>query len=180
MKTFSIIVAADDKYWIWKSWDLIWHIPSDLKYFKKITSEVSDTNKKNALIMWRTTWESIPEKYRPLPWRLNCVLSSREMNLPIEVLKFSEFNFCLWALSKIDEVKNIFVIWWAQLYNSVADSEYLDTIYFTKVFWDFSCDVFIEKIWKLIESWKFEKTEESEIFENNWIEFQFLKYCRAK
>ena len=31
--------------------------------------------KQNAVIMGRKTWESIPEKYRPLPHRLNIMLS---------------------------------------------------------------------------------------------------------
>ena len=35
----------------------------------------SSIGKQNAVIMGRKTWESIPEKYRPLPHRLNILLS---------------------------------------------------------------------------------------------------------
>ena len=77
MKNFSIIVAIDDKNWIWKNNDLAWRISADLKNFKKITTN-SENWKKNAVVMWRKTWESIPEKFKPLPDRKNFILSSKK------------------------------------------------------------------------------------------------------
>ena len=52
-----------------------WRIPEDLKFFKQTTTFTKDEEKKNAVIMGRKTWESIPSKYRPLPSRLNIVLT---------------------------------------------------------------------------------------------------------
>lgn len=46
-----------------------------MAYFKDITSRTHDPTKQNAVIMGRKTWESIPSKFRPLPGRLNVVLS---------------------------------------------------------------------------------------------------------
>lgn len=46
-----------------------------MAYFKDITSRTYDPTKQNAVIMGRKTWESIPSKFRPLPGRLNVVLS---------------------------------------------------------------------------------------------------------
>lgn len=43
------------------------------------------TGKQNAVIMGRNTWESIPAKYRPLPHRLNIILS-RKLRYLIRVL----------------------------------------------------------------------------------------------
>lgn len=176
MKNFSLIVASDEKYWIWKNKDLAWKISADLKYFKKITTETSDLNKKNALIMWRTTWESIPQKFRPLPNRTNCVLTSQNLKVENEVLKFSSFESCISVLSEEKNIENIFVIWWAKVYEYISKSEFLENIYFTKVFWDFWCDVFINSIWELIKNWTFKEEKKSEIFEENWIKFQFFKY----
>jgi dihydrofolate reductase/thymidylate synthase len=46
-----------------------------MKYFKELTSRTADPGKQNAVIMGRKTWESIPAKFRPLPGRINVVLS---------------------------------------------------------------------------------------------------------
>lgn len=47
---------------------LPWHLPEDLKRFKALTTG-------NAVVMGRKTWESLPPKFRPLPERLNIVVT---------------------------------------------------------------------------------------------------------
>ena len=87
MKPFSIIVAFDSKYGIGKNGELAWHLPSDLKHFKEITTAVSNPVKKNAVIMGRKTWDSLPQKFRPLGGRVNMILTKeKNINLPPEVL----------------------------------------------------------------------------------------------
>lgn len=46
-----------------------------MAYFAKVTS-VAPEGKANAVIMGRNTWESIPPKFRPLPNRVNVVLTT--------------------------------------------------------------------------------------------------------
>ena len=48
---------------------LPWHLPEDLKHFKQLTLG-------HPVIMGRRTWESLPERFRPLPGRTNVVLTS--------------------------------------------------------------------------------------------------------
>ena len=45
-----------------------WHLPEDLQHFKAITSG-------HPVIMGRGTWDSLPERFRPLPERRNIVLT---------------------------------------------------------------------------------------------------------
>lgn len=47
-----------------------WHVPEDLARFKELTGDA-------AVIMGRATWDSLPERFRPLPGRHNVVLSRR-------------------------------------------------------------------------------------------------------
>jgi len=48
-----------------------WHLPEDLVHFSRLT-------KGHPVIMGRKTWESFPDKYRPLPGRTNIVITRQE------------------------------------------------------------------------------------------------------
>lgn len=74
-RSYQVVVAATRDWGIGKDGNMPWRLPSDLKFFKEITSKTSDQSKKNAVIMGRRTWESIPPERRPLPGRLNVVLT---------------------------------------------------------------------------------------------------------
>lgn len=45
-----------------------WHLPEDLQHFKQVTGSAR-------VVMGRRTWESLPERFRPLPGRENVVVS---------------------------------------------------------------------------------------------------------
>lgn len=53
---------------------LLFHYRGDMAYFKKVTSSCA-LGSRNAVIMGRKTWESIPKKFQPLSGRLNIVLT---------------------------------------------------------------------------------------------------------
>ena len=48
---------------------LPWHLPEDLQLFRDLTMGAT-------VVMGRRTWESLPERYRPLPGRRNVVLTT--------------------------------------------------------------------------------------------------------
>jgi dihydrofolate reductase len=56
---------------IGKDGGLPWHLPADLAHFKRVTLGCP-------VIMGRRTWESIPERFRPLPGRLNVVVTRQQ------------------------------------------------------------------------------------------------------
>ena len=47
---------------------LPWHLPEDMQHFRELTTG-------KPVIMGRKTWESLPERFRPLPGRHNIVVS---------------------------------------------------------------------------------------------------------
>ena len=48
--------------------DIPWQLPEDMAHFKELTLG-------HAVVMGRLTWESLPERFRPLPGRRNVVIS---------------------------------------------------------------------------------------------------------
>lgn len=74
-RTYQVVVVATRDMGISKDAKLPWTLPTELKFFEEITTTTSDPGKKNAVVMGRKTWESIPPENRPLPGRLNVVLT---------------------------------------------------------------------------------------------------------
>ncbi|HRJ35584.1 MAG TPA: dihydrofolate reductase, partial [Flavobacteriales bacterium] len=72
----SLIVATAPDGAIGKDNKLLWHLPADMKYFRETTSG-------HCVITGRKNYESIPEKFRPLPNRTNIVLTrNKNCNFP--------------------------------------------------------------------------------------------------
>ena len=85
---------------------LLWHLPGDLPRFKALTMG-------HAVIMGRKTWDSLPERFRPLPGRRNLVLS-RQPGLQLAGAEvFRTLEDALAACAADDAV---FVIGGAQIY----------------------------------------------------------------
>ncbi len=72
---FDIVVAADLDWAIGKANGLPWpKLKGDLQHFKRVTCAVTE-GKRAAVIMGRKTWESTEVAGRPLPRRLNIVIT---------------------------------------------------------------------------------------------------------
>jgi dihydrofolate reductase len=48
-----------------------WHLPEDLKHFRRVTTG-------HPVVMGRVTWDSLPPRFRPLPGRLNVIVTRQE------------------------------------------------------------------------------------------------------
>lgn len=173
MRPFSVIVAFDSQYGIGKNGQLPWALPMDLKNFKEITSTVTDPAKKNAVIMGRKTWESLPEKFRPLPGRLNVVLSRKNpIDLPVTVLVSKSLDEALNKLST-PNIENIFVIGGGQIYAQAMTHPLCQKLYVTHVQGNYDCDAFFPPISK-----DFFPISASEQFQEAGFSFQFCNYLR--
>lgn len=60
--------GADGRGAIGRGGDMPWHLPEDLAHFKRTTLGAP-------VIMGRRTWESLPERFRPLHGRQNLVVT---------------------------------------------------------------------------------------------------------
>lgn len=138
---FSLIAAVDRNFGIGKSGKMPWHLPDDLEYFSRITTG----NGNNAVIMGRTTWESLPAKHRPLPNRLNIALSTdAKYVFPNGVMRAGSFDEAL-AICQLSHTHEIFVIGGANVFAQAIKHPSCRKIYLTVLDAEFDCDTFFPR-----------------------------------
>lgn len=137
----SIIVAIAEDWGIGRNNELLWHIPEDLRRFKKLTMG-------QCIIMGKKTWESLPK--RPLPGRKNIVLT----DIPGEIIEGSITAYSIPdALSKCDSGEEIFIIGGGSIYRQfmpIADRLYITHIH-QKAEADIYFPVIEDSIWNAVE-----------------------------
>ena len=159
----SIIVAIAKNNVIGKDNKLIWHLPEDLKRFKRLTTN-------HNIIMGRKTFESLG---RVLPNRKHIVLCN-DMKLDI-----NDENVEI--MDNIDKLKEYeeaeeenFVIGGATIYKLLLPKA--NKLYITKINQEFEGDVYFpeidEGIWKVVESKKGIKDEK------NPYDYEYVTYVR--
>ncbi len=123
MKNISLIVAVTENMVIGKDNKLAWHLPDDMNYFSNMT-------KGHSIIMGRKNWESIPEKYRPLPDRKNIIVT-RNNNFKYNgtIIVNSIEKAIEEARSSEDE--EIFIIGGGEIYK--LGFKYVDKLYITEI-----------------------------------------------
>jgi dihydrofolate reductase len=160
----SMIVAASENNVIGKGNDLVWHMPSDFKYFKNKTKD-------HIIIMGRKTYESLG---KPLPYRTNVVLSRNE-DFDAEGTKhFKDLEAAIsWAKDQNDD--EIFIIGGANIYRQ--SMEKADRIYLTRIHGEFEGDAFFPEIG---DDWKLANEEKHSKDEKNPYDYTFLVFDKIK
>lgn len=157
----SLIVAMDKERCIGKGGSLPWHLRSDLKRVKKITTG-------NAIIMGRATFESIG---KALPSRQNIVLTSdKSFSFPgVEVASSFEE-----ALKFVEEGREAIVFGGASVYEAALPR--VDKMYVTQVDAIVGGDRFFPEI--SIVDWDVEKVGSSAADSENDFACEFFIYKR--
>lgn len=141
MSQLSLIVAVDEEGGMGFNNTLPWHLPADLAHFKKITLG-------KPIIMGRKTYESIG---RPLPGRLNIVLSRSVLDMPGGVTVVASLDD---ALRLTEDAPEVMVIGGAEIFElALAQATKL---YLTQIYHVFKADVFFpefdDAIWEIQDS----------------------------
>jgi len=136
----SIIVAVGKNGEIGKDNKLLWHLPDDLKFFKRITTG-------HPVLMGRNTFESIG---RPLPNRRNIIIT-RNINYAAEGIEVA--NSINAALTLTTDSEDIMIVGGADIYKQILPQT--DRVYLTVVNAEPEADKFFEQLkpsqWKLVE-----------------------------
>ncbi len=137
----SIIVAVSDDGGIGKNNDLLWHIPEDLKRFKRLTLG-------KTVIMGKKTWESLPRK--PLSGRKNIVITDK----PGECFESAVTSYSIKdAMSKCEKDEEVFIIGGGSIYRQFMPLA--GRLFITHVHKKAPADIYFPKInrrtWKVVE-----------------------------
>ncbi len=127
----SMIVAADENNVIGKDNQLIWHLPDDLRFFKKKTSG-------HCIIMGRHTFESVG---KPLPNRTNIIIT-RDKNYSAEGCEVVHSLEDALELAKEDD--NPFIVGGEQIYRLALPIA--DQVFLTRVHHEFDGDRYFPEL----------------------------------
>ena len=142
----SLIVAVANNGVIGKDNDLIWHLPNDMKFFKQTTTA-------HHVIMGRKNFESITERFRPLPNRTNVIITRNSDYKAEGCVVVNSVEQAL-EVAKQNGDKEPFIIGGGQIYKLALEANLVDKIYLTKVHHAYDGDTFFPELgndWKEVE-----------------------------
>lgn len=157
----TIIAAIAKNNALGKNNDLIWHLPADLKRFKKVTTG-------HYILMGRNTFESIG---KPLPNRTTVIIT-RKTDYFVDGCLIA--NSIEDAIDLVEGDNEIFVIGGAQIYKQVLAKELADKLDITIVHQEFEADVFFPEI--DLKIWKEVAREDFKADEKNKYNYSFVTY----
>ena len=140
----SIIVAFSENFVIGSGNEIPWYIREDLQYFKEVTMD-------KIVIMGRKTYESIPEKHRPLMGRTTYLLT-RDKTYTVDhpdVKIFHDLPKAIFAARISAKDTEIMIAGGAEIYKQAMP--HAQKIYATVIHQDFDGDAYFPR--PLIEDW---------------------------
>lgn len=158
--SINIIAAIGKNNELGKNNKLIWQLPKDLRFFKKMTMG-------NFVVMGRKTFESLPKS---LPGRTMVVVSSQNLEQFCDVICFHDFIDALTAL----ENEELFIIGGQSIYEQALP--FADTMYLTEINEeDYEADAYFPNFEK--SDWNIKELESGT---DNGIYYTRNKYVRKK
>jgi len=127
-----IIAAIAENRGIGLDNDLPWSLPDDMKFFKSTTSGKS-------VIMGRKNFESIPNKFRPLPNRENIIVTRKD---DYHAEGCTVVNSIEEGIEKANREGDIFIIGGGQIYADALEKNLVDEMLLTEVQAEIKADVF--------------------------------------
>lgn len=158
----TIIAAIGKNGELGKNNDLIWHLPNDLKRFKKITLG-------HHVIMGRKTFESLG---KPLPNRKTIIITR---NTDFNVDDCTIVNSLEAALKAAATDPNPYILGGAEIYRQAINIA--DRLDLTLVDANFEADAFFPKI--DASRWKETSREDFKADENHQFNYSFVTYKKV-
>lgn len=166
----ALIVAIDRERGIGKNNDLMWHLPADMRFFKETTT-------RHIVVTGRKNYDSIPERFRPLPNRENAVLTRNASYAAPGAQLFHSLNSCLEHYRNETE-RTVFIIGGGQIYREALESGVVQEMYITHVDGTFGADTFFPNFDE--SAWQVETILTHPADEKNAHAFAIKRYVKTE
>lgn len=163
----KLIVARASNNVIGKDNDLVWDLPDDMKFFMSTTSG-------HIVIMGRKNWDSIPAKYRPLPNRLNIIVTRNKDYQQDSCEVYHSIEEAI-AAHQEDE-RDIYIIGGGEIYKYAIEKNLLDEMLITEINQDFEGDTYFPDFDQSL--WKKEILQEHPADERHQCSFTICRYYK--
>lgn len=159
----TLIAAVSENGVIGRGNALPWHLPADLRRFKRLTTG-------HAVVMGRKTWESIR---RPLPNRRNIVISSSAGFHPTGATVVPSFDA---AVEAVRDLTELFAIGGSRVFEAALPLS--DRLELTRVHARVPGDAFFPEL--DLSEWNLVAEEHHPADEEHAYPFSFLTYDRRR
>jgi dihydrofolate reductase len=141
-----------------------WRIPEDMRRFRTLTMG-------HPVVMGRRTWDSLPDRLRPLPGRRNVVVTR---NRAWNAAGAEPAGSLADALLQLDDSDHVFVIGGGELYGDALPLA--DELLLTEI----DADVEGDTVFPLWDRGAFEETAREQHVDENGTPFSFVTYVRRR
>lgn len=193
----TMITAVERSNGIGRAGDLPWSLKKEMKYFTRITKRVppNSVSVMNAVIMGRKSWDALPAVVRPLPERINVIISRSPMAVWARIRKDGnnaerthvvtsleegvELLHELYSSSTSGDSRNlmegqgavtlgrVFVIGGAEIYETALKMRQTVRLLLTRIYADFECDTFFPDFRHSTEYGKWYRQDQKKLEE--WV-----------
>ncbi|MBD3857718.1 MAG: dihydrofolate reductase [Acidobacteria bacterium] len=163
--TVSLIVAVSSNGVIGHDGGLPWHLPADLKHFKRTTMG-------HHLIIGRRTWDEVG---KPLPGRTMVVVTRSRRFAPEGAKVVRSVEQALEIAAEDDEP---FIGGGSQIYRIALARDLVHRIYLTRIHAEVEGDTFFPEF--DLDDWELVSEEHHEADEKNEFDYSFLLYERSR
>ncbi|XP_045465554.1 dihydrofolate reductase-like [Harmonia axyridis] len=170
---YNLIGVVSENMGIAKNGKLPFSLPKEYEFYMRITRETVDKSKKNVVIMGRKSWDCLEDHEKPMPGRINFILTSqKDFKLP-ECSDTYIFNSWQEIESKLVDAQfqktyeTIWVVGGNRIYDEAQKSKHFYRAYISKVRKFSDCDAFFPELVKNVKRVKDENVPQGLQMEND-------------
>ena len=137
----TLIVGYDESRVIGKDGQIPWNLPDDMAHFKRTTTG-------HTVVMGRKTWDSLPDRFKPLPNRDNIVITRHPENFEGEGARVMQ------SLEEaVAAAPDCFIIGGAEIYRYALDHKMVDRIIASEIGGTYDGDTFFPELQGEWDKW---------------------------